>query len=277
VSGAPINYTVFGANGFIGSAIVARLLAEGHQVRAVTRGGWPERGADLGHVIFTIGMTADFRTRLVETVESQVIRLHEALTWYRYASFLGLSSARVYAGVTATGEETPLLVRPTDPDHIYNIAKLTGESLCLAIDNPAVRVVRLSNVYGAADRSNLFLTAVLRDAVRIGVVEIGQSPDSSKDYIAVEDAARLIISISRSGQHRLYNVAYGSNLTHRRIANVLMEESVKVSFRPGGAVASVAPIDTQRLDTEFAWVREAPEQGLRRVLAALRTTGLDTP
>jgi nucleoside-diphosphate-sugar epimerase len=269
VSAAPAAYTIFGANGFIGSAIAERLSDAGHAVRRVTRGAWPERGADLGHVIFTIGMTADFRTRLVETVESQVVRLHEALTWYRYDSFLSLSSARVYAGASGTAEETPLVVRPTDPDHVYNIAKLAGESLCLAIDNPAVRVVRLSNVYGAADTSNLFLTAVLREAVAKRAVEIGQSPDSSKDYIAVEDAARLIISISRHGQRRLYNVAHGSNLTHRQIADVLAERGVKVSFRPGGAQVTVPPIDTSRLDQEFGGGREAPETGLRRALAAL--------
>jgi nucleoside-diphosphate-sugar epimerase len=270
VSSSPQDYSVFGATGFIGSTITARLMADGHQVRPISRGNWPERGSDLGNVIFTIGMTADFRKRLVETVESQVIRLHEALTWYRYRSFLNLSSARVYGGAAATAEDTPLIVRPTDPDHVYNIAKLAGESLCLAIDNPAVRVVRLSNVYGTADRSNLFLTAVLRDAVKTGKVEIGQSPASSKDYISVDDAARHIISISQRGQRRLYNVAHGSNLSHQQVADVLTSLGVKVTFQPGGTVVTVPPIDTHRLDAEFGGERERPETGLRRVLTALR-------
>jgi hypothetical protein len=46
----------------------------------VGRPDWRAPGTDLGDVIFTIGMTADFRSRLLETFEVQLLRLHAALT-----------------------------------------------------------------------------------------------------------------------------------------------------------------------------------------------------
>ena len=72
-------FSVFGASGFIGSRLVAQLEAEGHAVARIGRKTWPARGSHLGHVIFTIGMTADFREKPFETVDAQVLRLRDAL------------------------------------------------------------------------------------------------------------------------------------------------------------------------------------------------------
>jgi nucleoside-diphosphate-sugar epimerase len=265
----PDRYSIFGANGLVGSAVAAELEAEGRAVRRITRGAWPETGEALGHVIFTIGMTADFRSRLIETFDLQILRLHEAFDRYSFDSFTYLSSARVYAGAKSTSEGAELLVRPTSVDHAYNITKLAGESRCFVEDNPQVRVVRLSNVYGTQDASNLFLTAVMRDAVANGAVTIGQSPLSSKDYIAVEDAAKAIVRIAQRGRHRLYNVACGRNVTHREIADILVSENYSVDFREGGALADFPVIDAGRLDAEFGLAREGLQTGMVRVLRAL--------
>lgn len=245
------HYTVFGGFGFVGSELVRQLEASGHSVNRIGRENWPEPGAELGQVIFCVGMTADFRKRLVETFETQFLCLHKALTHYRFESFLYLSSARIYSDANSTDEEAPLLVRPANTDHVYNISKIAGESLCFAHDNPKIRVARLSNVYGAQDRSNLFMTAVLREAVELGQVTIGQAPESSKDYIAVEDAAALLIAISDSGKERLYNVACGRNFTHRKIADVLEQGGLKVNFKANGATVTFPEIDTTRATCEF--------------------------
>jgi nucleoside-diphosphate-sugar epimerase len=244
IIGVAEKYTIFGGYGFVGSEVASQLRAGGHEVTQVGRGNWPETGSDLGQVIFTIGMTADFRKRLVET---QIIRVHEALTRYRYASFLYLSSARIYAGAAATTEESAIPVRSYEADHVYNISKLAGECLCLAIDNPAVRVARLSNVYGANDVSNLFLTAVMREAVLTGKVTIGQAAESAKDYLHVEDAARALIAIVQRGGKRLINVACGANTSHREIADVLGTRGLTVEFKSGGMEASFPVIDISRL------------------------------
>ena len=263
------SFTVFGANGFIGSSVIELIERRGETVHKVRRGDWPHRGSNLGHVIFTIGMTADFRLRLIETFDLQILRLHEALTQYTYDSFTYLSSGRLYAGAASTHEDAALLVRPAETDHVYNISKLAGESLCLAFPNPNIRVVRLSNVYGENDVSNLFLTAVMREAVNTGSVVIGQSPLSSKDYVNVEFAAEAILAITGSGQHRLYNVAHGRNIAHQEIANILRASAYNVDFREGGALAEFPAIDTSRFDNEFGIVRAEPGEAILRVLKAL--------
>ena len=262
-------YSIFGAYGLVGSTVAAQLEAAGHTVRRITRDNWPEDGTSLGNIIFTVGMTADFRNRLVETFDLQVIRLQDAFRKYSFDSFTYLSSARVYVGARSTNEDIELQVRPTLVDNAYNITKLTGESRCFVEDNTKVRVVRLSNVYGVPDSSNLFLTAVMRDAVNNGSVVIGQSPHSSKDYITVEDAAKAIILVAQRGQHRLYNIACGQNVTHRQIADILVSEHYSVDFGNDGALATFPEINTSRFDAEFGFAREGLQAGMVRVLRAL--------
>ena len=212
-------------------------------------------------------MTADFRNRLVETVETQILRVHEALTRYRFSSFLYLSSARIYAGASSTREDTPIPVRSWDVDHVYNISKLAGESLCFALQNPMVRVVRLSNVYGTPDKSNLFLTAVMREAVMNGIVTIGQAPQSSKDYIRVEEAAEAIVRVAREGRQQLYNIAAGQNMSHADIAEILRKAGYEVVFKDGGAVAEFPPIDTARFTDEF---RTKPSDARKNISGVLK-------
>ena len=244
-------FTIFGSHGFVGSEIARQLEEVGETVVRVGRDSWPVVGSELGQVIFCIGMTADFRKRLVETFEIQAIRLHDALTRYQFDSFLYLSSARVYDRASATQEEAPLLVRPSSVDHVYNISKIAGESLCFVYDNPRIRVARLSNVYGLEDKSNLFLTSVVRDALAGGEIVIHQDATSSKDYVAVEDAAAILIAIARGGRERIYNVACGRNFSHQQIADVLEQNGAHVRFDPNAPVVIFPQIDTSRVTCEF--------------------------
>jgi len=258
-------YTIFGANGFVGSELMRQLADTGQQATAVTRDAWPAPGSDLGHVIFSIGMTADFRQRLTETVEAQVVMLHRVLTSYRFRSFLYLSSTRVYAGAASTTEDSALVARPADPDHVYNISKMAGEALCLAQSSPAVRVARLSNLYGVRDTSQTFLNAVVREAAATGKVHIGQAAGSAKDYLAVEDAARTLLAISVHGRQRLYNIASGANTSHLDITSLLRQYGTDVSFAPGGPEVTFPPIDVARARAEFP----APQHGLADFVASV--------
>jgi len=67
---APAAFTVLGASGFVGGALVAALERAGHRVRPVTRGALPvllETRRNADHVIDCIGLTGDFRDRPNDT------------------------------------------------------------------------------------------------------------------------------------------------------------------------------------------------------------------
>ena len=244
-------YTIFGGNGFIAACLHELLLCSGNPVTLVTRSTWPDTGADLGNVIFTIGMTADFRDRPIETTYQQLVLLHDALTRYSFASFLYLSSTRVYKRSDSTNEAATLGIDPNDADDIYGATKIAAESLCLSIKNAHIRVARLSNVFGNNQGQHTFLGEVLKQATSQASVKFLSSPVSTKDYIHIDDASRLLLRISAKGKSRLYNVASGSNVTHREIADVLEANGVRCVFAPSGSAQMFPPVDVQRIREEF--------------------------
>ena len=237
--------------------MIAHLTDLGHEVRAVGRDSWPKAGDALGHVLFTIGMTAQFRGRPFETMETQTLRAFEALRGYRYESFLYLSSTRVYQGGDITFEDSPLLVRPATPDAIYNLTKTTAECLCLSLNDPSVRVVRLSNVFGPENDSELFVSAVMREAATTGQVLFRSAPESAKDYVHVADVAELLPQIALSGQERLYNLAFGRNVSNIAIGNALTSCGIRVAFQHGAPEISFPEIDISRLMREFPHPKRA--------------------
>lgn len=243
-------FSIFGAGGFVGRNLIARLQANGEPVRAIHRGDWPAPGAALGHVIYTIGMTADFRERPFETIRNHVSLLAEVLEKYTFESFLYLSTTRVYRGNQRTDEAAPLSLSPAVADDLYNASKLAGEALCLALPKPAIRVARLSNLYGPG-ASPSFLASVLGEAARHGRVTLRTGPASAKDYLDIESAVSALIEIARAGRERVYNVAAGENVSNRIIMEALARSGIACHVEPGSPEPVFPPIAVARLTAEF--------------------------
>lgn len=272
-----LTFTVLGAGGFVGAALAEALERAGHRVHPVTRGALRPLLAtrrDAGHVIDCIGLTGDFRTRPHDTAEAHVAVTARCLAALRCDSFLFLSSTRVYARAAATQEDAPLPCLPAAPSDLYNLTKLAGEALCLADPRPAVRVVRLSNVYASPPPADTFLGQVLAEGRATGAVRFGQSPHSAKDYVSLAEVTRLLPAIATAGRHRLYNLAAGRNTTHAAIANTLRRQcGWQVRFAPDAPTHRFPPIDISRLAQEFG----APLSNLSADLPTLASDGQEVP
>jgi nucleoside-diphosphate-sugar epimerase len=248
-------FTILGAGGFIGAALVAWLESREQVVHPVTRAALPALLAarrPAGHVINCIGLTADFRTRPLETAEAHVALVGRCLSQLDFASFLLLSSTRVYARAGATHEDAALTTNPGDPSDLYNLTKLAGEALCLADPRSVIRVARLSNVYGIGIPTESFLGQVLREGRATGRVVFREGAASAKDYISASAVMRLLPAIATSGRARIYNVASGGNTSHAAIAHCVGTcTGWHTYFAPGAPTVRYPPIDTARLVGEF--------------------------
>jgi nucleoside-diphosphate-sugar epimerase len=251
-----IPVTVFGAEGFIGRSLVARLRAEGRPVNAITRTNLPVFLATqpaAGDIIYCLGLTADFRSRPLDTAEAHVSLVGRLLGTAHLRSFLYLSSTRVYARCETAREDIAIPVQPNAPSDIYNITKLAGEAICLSDPRNTVRVARLSNVFGAGMHRESFLGQILTEGATSGAVTLRQSLRSAKDYISITDVVTALVSIARSGDARLYNVASGVNTTHDAIASVLgLKLDWQITARENATTVRFPRIDIERLTIEFA-------------------------
>ena len=247
-------FTVLGASGYIGGRVVARLREDGAEVFTPTRDDASIFNRNLGHVIYAIGLTADFRSRPYDTARAHVSVLTDVLEKCTFESITYLSSTRVYGHAMSGVTGRSFNVDPSDPSDLYNLTKLTGESLCLNGKADNARVIRLSNVVGSGDvRSENFIDSLVSEAMG-GRLVVRSAPESSKDYIHIEDVAEMLPRIAASGRARIYNLASGVNVTHKEwtdeIASILPCE---ISYAPDAPVQVFPSIDVSQLIVEFGF------------------------
>lgn len=247
-----MKFTVLGASGLVGSRLRRFLEERGHDVFAPQRDDLSIYSKDLGHAIYCIGVTADFRRKPFETVAAHVTVLAELLSRAKFESLLYLSSTRVYLGAQSTEETVHCRVNVTIPDDFYNLTKLTGEALCFASGRKNVRVVRLSNVFNAEPTSENFLSEIISSALIEKRIHVRTSLDSAKDYIAISDILELLLQIAVSGKQRLYNLASGKNVSIRELIDLITNiTGCAVTVAPDAPVVTFPPISIERIRLEF--------------------------
>lgn len=215
-----------------------------------------------GHVIDCAGVTWDFRARPFDTVEAHVSRVMELIERCHPESYLYLSSTRVYKRVARASEEAELLIDPKNFDDIYGTSKLMGESIILTNPLSTFRVVRLSNVYGRGSSSMTFVNSLVDSALATGEIRLGQTLDSIRDYVDIEDVLPLLIRIVSEGKNRLYNIASGANISNQQIVEVLTDKlGCKVSLQEPAETVRFPRICIDRVRSEFGFM---PRQFLDR-------------
>ncbi len=268
-----ITFTVLGSGGFIGSSLVKHLKNNGHKVISPRRDlSLEELNNSLaGHVIYCIGLTADFRTRPWETVDAHIGVLKYILERGNYSSLTYLSSTRVYEGNENGTEKSQLIIQPKSRDHLFNLSKLTGESMCYIANNinKPVRVVRLSNVLGNDFLSDNFLYSLLRDAKINGKFHLYSSLDTKKDYITLSDTLRMLELISIYGTKDCYNLASGIQISHLEIVNIIIKlTNSSYSVDNNSKLTSFPIIDISLLISEFKFKPQSPIKFIKNWMAS---------
>jgi len=251
-----MKFTVLGGHGFIGSHLVAYLRGRGHDVWVPTRDASETAGQQLGHVIYAIGLTGDFRSRPLDTIEAHVGALARLMHGAGFDSWLYISSTRLYgtgAGRASCREDDPISLTPC-ADSLYDASKLLGETLCLSRPQNSIRIARLSNVYGAGQSRHSFLGAIMAELKDRREVLVRESPQSSKDYVALSGVLPLLESIALHGRERIYNVASGEQFSHGELASRLGElTGLPLRFVDGAPQRAFPQIDISRIIQEFAF------------------------
>lgn len=228
---------VTGGAGFLGSHLVDRLRAAGHDVAALddlSTGRAEHLAAHRGDPRVTLS-TGDVRDRglVRREVERADVVFHlagavgvrrvaedPAGTWSRNVEgtaavlhacarrgvrVLAASTSEVY-GPRATGvlsEDTPSIVEPAARRDVYAISKMAGESLALALHRSAllpVTVVRPFNVVGPrqSDRYGMVLPRFARAAIAGEPLPVHGDGRQTRTFLHVDDAVEALLRLARA-------------------------------------------------------------------------------
>jgi len=291
---------VLGGNGFIGSHLVDRLLAEGHAVRVFDKyeeryrrplpnvdyrfGDFGNRGL-LAEALQDIDVVVHLiSTSLPKTsnddpaydVQSNVI---ESLFLLEKCVELGVKKVVfISSGGTVYGRPVQLPIAEngaTDPECSYGITKLTIEKY-LALYHQLYGldyvIVRPSNPYGSRQNPHGIQGAI---PVFLGKVATGEPieiwGDGSviRDYVYIDDLVEGISRVvSYAGGQKVFNLGSGTghslNELVRTIATVT-ERTVPVTFKEARSFDIPAIVlDISKANRELGWIpRTEIEAGIR--------------
>jgi UDP-glucose 4-epimerase len=296
---------VTGASGFVGSAVVRALVAQGREVAVLLRASSsPQRlqdcldrlrivRADLQGVEAVSRDIADFAPDAVlhlgwEGVKGaernspvQASNIASSLALFRIAAecgcqaFVGMGSQAEYGPAPGKLDESA----PTRPTTVYGAAKL---STCLMLDRLGAANgqpfawLRLFSSYGPGDDPSWLLQYLAR------MLLSGQRPALTAaqqvwDYIHVDDVAGAVIAAMDSRAQGVFNLGSGQAHKLEHIITTLRDlvdpglplGFGEVPYRPDQVMHLEA--DIGRLTAATGWRPQVPlDTGLRQVVDWLR-------
>jgi len=267
--------TILGTSGFIGSNLVNKLEQENIDYFAPNRND-RLTGISLGHIIYCIGMTADFRTKPFDTIEAHVCKLKHVLEDCDFESLTYLSSTRLYIKSNNEGdglkERSDVIINALDPEDIFAASKITGELLALNSGRENIKIVRLSNVFGFDFGSKNFLTSIIEDAINKGEIELFTTSDSAKDYISINDVCSSLILLANKKITGIFNLAFGQNTTNEQILEKIKKiTGARISYSKNARKIIFHSIDIVNLSSVISFKpSECIINELPRIISAFK-------
>jgi UDP-glucose 4-epimerase len=287
---------VTGGAGFIGSHVVDKLRAHGHEpvIYDLRPSPWPEHEdvpTVIGQVTDAVALAAalagcDAVAHLAAVADVNDVHAepHDAEQVNARGTAAVLEGARqaevtrvVYASTIwvysdtedETVSETTLLPPPA---HLYTATKLAGELYCKSYQELYginYTILRFGIPYGPRAREAAVIPAFVNKAFAGEPLTLSGDGMQSRRFVYVEDLAEGVVAgLGDLAENRVYNLSSDEDVTIKQIAELVQEtvgntEIIYGPARPGDLGSKIVVSDRAR--EELGWTASTPfRDGVRR-------------
>jgi UDP-glucose 4-epimerase len=291
---------VTGGSGFIGSHVVDKLRAQGHEpviydlrpspwhnldpahpsvdtvLGSITDREALERALHSCDAVAHLAAVADVNDVHAEPEDAERVNARGTVTVLEAARRAGVKRI-VYASTIWVYSDCEQEVVDEDtllpaPSHLYTSTKLAGELYCKAYQELYgidYTILRFGIPYGPRAREAAVIPAFVNKALRGEPLTLAGDGGQSRRFVYVEDLADgVALGLSDVARNRVYNLASDENVTIKQIAVRVQEllgdvEIVHTPARPGDFNGKVVLSD--RASRELGWTARTPfAEGVRR-------------
>lgn len=221
---------VVGANGFLGGALVDKLLSQNYNVVAIYNSSFDKinKSATIctKAQLFESEIQPDYIYYLPGNYalsHHEMLQLNDDLYQYSLkftnSKIIYISSTNVYGNSDEILTEDSVFDNPG----LYALSKISGEFIVSAMKH--FSILRLSYVYGPGIANKSFIPQII-DAARNNkkIILFGKG-ERKQDYIYIDDAVNLCIACLKSHDNNRYLGATGISVSNKEIAEEIRKHT----------------------------------------------------
>lgn len=219
---------VVGANGFLGSNLVNRLLVENIRVIAVFNKSRERINAkailinhnEIFHSEITPNyifyVSGNYSISHAELLQLNA-NLYQYIKKYPKAKIIYVSSTNVYGNTSEVITENSSFSNPG----LYGLSKIEGEFMVMSLKQYAI--IRLAYVYGEGISNNSFIPFLIASAKKDKKVILYGEGKREQDYLYIHDAVDLCIEAALSESNQIFLGATGKSLSNLYVAKEIQK------------------------------------------------------
>ena len=263
---------VVGANGFLGSALVNKLLEHGINVIAV----YHSKNDNINPIatlistqeILCAALQPDYIFYAVgnyANTHAQLIEINRQLELYMkkfpLAKFVYISSTNIYGTHQGIISESSSFNNPG----VYALSKIAGEFIVSSLKNFVI--IRLTYLYGLGITNNSFIPVIIRSSKEKGEITLLGDGSRYQDYLFIDDAAELCVRAAQQSGSDYYLAASGITTTNKEVAEEISKH-VKCTIKYEGTnTAPSFEFDPSKTFEKLGWrPTTTVADGIKRML-----------